>query len=43
MPFEVDGTYLFFLGLTLLFVTAMYLFIRKVILNFRKGIEEGRR
>lgn len=43
MPIEVDATYLFFLGLTLLFVTAIYLFVRKVLLSFREGIEEGRR
>lgn len=43
MPIEVDWTYLFFLGVTLLFVTGVYLFIRKVLLSFREGIEEGRR
>lgn len=43
MPIEVDGTYLFFLGVTLLFVTGIYLFVRRVLLSFRQGIEKGRR
>lgn len=43
MPIEVDATFLFFLGLLLVFVTGVYLFVRRVILNFRRGIEEGRR
>lgn len=43
MPIEVDATYLFFLGLTLGFVLLVYFFVRRVILNFREGIQEGRR
>lgn len=43
MPIEIDSTYLFFLGILLFFVVGLYLFVRRVLLNFRRGIEEGRR
>ena len=43
MPIELDTEFLFFLGLLLAFVFGMYLFVRRIILNFRKGLEEGRR
>ena len=43
MPIEIDSTYLFFLGILLFFVVGVYLFVRRVLLNFRQGIEEGRR
>ena len=43
MPIELDWTYVFFLGLTLVFMTAIFLFVRKVLVSFREGIEEGRR
>ena len=43
MPVEFDAGFLFFLGLLLLFVGGTYLFVRRVLLNFRKGIEEGQR
>ena len=43
MPIELDGMFLFFLGLLLVFVGGVYLFIRRVLINFREGIDEGMR
>lgn len=43
MPVELDTGMLVLIGLLLLFVTGVYVFVRKTILNFREGIEEGRR
>ena len=43
MPIEIDSTYLFFLGIILFFVVGVYLFVRRVLISFRQGIEEGRR
>ena len=43
MPIEIDATFLFFLGLILAFVFGAYLFVRTVLLNFQRGLEEGRR
>lgn len=43
MPIELDGTFLFFLGMLLLFVGGVYWLVRRTLLNFREGLEEGRR
>lgn len=43
VPFDIDPIYLFFVGLLLAFVLGSYLFLRRVILSFRRGIDEGRR
>lgn len=43
MPIDLSADFLFFLGLLVVFVGATYLFVRRVILSFREGIEEGRR
>lgn len=43
MPIELDFGFLFFFGLLMAFVIGFYLFIRRTLLNFRKGVEEGRR
>lgn len=43
MPIELDGTFLFFLGLILVFVGGVYLFVRRTLQNFRQGLEKGRR
>lgn len=38
-----DPIYLFFVGLLIAFVLVSYLFVRRVLMGFRQGIEEGRR
>ena len=43
MPIELDPIFLAFLGILLLFVLATYLYVRKILIGFREGIEEGRR
>ena len=43
MPIDLSADFLFFLGLLVLFVVGMYLFVRRILINFREGIEQGRR
>ena len=43
MPIDLSADFVFFLTLLLIFVGGVYLFVRRVILSFREGIEEGRR
>lgn len=43
MPIEFDAGFLFFLGVLLVFVTGVYLFVRRTLLSFREGIDKGRR
>lgn len=43
LPSGIDPIYLLFLGLLVAFVIGMYLFVRRILLSFRQGIEEGRR
>lgn len=43
LPFEVDIVFLASISLLLFFVLGAYVFVRKVLLGFREGIEEGRR
>ena len=43
MPIEVDATYLVFLGLMIAFALGVFLYVRRVLLSFREGIQEGRR
>lgn len=42
MPIELTGGFLFFLGLLLLFVIGTFLYVRKVLVSFREGVEKGR-
>lgn len=43
MPIELSGTYLFMLALLLAFVLGTYWYVRKILVNFRQGIDRGRR
>lgn len=43
MPIDLSAGFLFMLGLLLLFVFGAYWYVRKVLVNFRKGIDQGRR
>lgn len=43
LPIDVDPIYLFFIGLLIAFVLASYLFLRRILVSFREGIDEGRR
>lgn len=43
MPIEFSFGFLFMLGLLLTFVFGAYLYVRKILVSFRQGIEEGRR
>lgn len=43
MPIELTSGFLFMLALLLLFVFGTYWYVRKVLLNFRQGIDRGRR
>ena len=43
MPIEFSLGFLFLLGLLLIFVFGTYWYVRKILLSFRQGIEEGRR
>lgn len=43
MPIELSGSFLFMLGLLLLFVFGMFWYVRKILVNFREGIDRGRR
>lgn len=43
MPIELSGSFLFMLGLLLAFVFGAYWYVRKILVNFRQGIDQGRR
>lgn len=43
LPFDLDPMYWVFIGLLLAFVLGMYIYVRKIVVNFRAGIDEGRR
>ena len=43
MPIELSPSYLFFMGLLLVFVLGTYLYVRRVLVSFREGIDQGRR
>lgn len=40
---DVDPIFLFFIGLLLVFILGTFLYVRRIIVNFRQGIDEGRR
>ncbi len=43
MPIELTPGYLFLMGLLVVFVVGMYWYVRKILVNFREGIDHGRR
>ena len=43
MPIDLSPDFLFFLGILLAFLIGSYIFVRRILVSFRQGLEEGRR